>query len=192
MNKPKLQTVYQETVLPELMKEKGYKNALQVPRLEKVVLNTGVSASLDKAAVEEAAKDLGLLAGQKAVVTKARKSISNFKLREGMPIGAKVTLRGARMWDFVYRCVNIALPNIRDFRGVPNKLDGNGNYTLGIADHTIFPEISTDGNRRQMGLDITFVTSAASDEEGHDLLRRLGMPFRKQSTAEGADAQAAA
>lgn len=193
MQKPKLQTVYQETILPDLMKEKGYKNALQAPRLEKVVLNTGVSASLDKAAVEEAAKDLGSIAGQKAVITKARKSISNFKLREGMPIGAKVTLRGARMWDFVYRAVNIALPNIRDFRGVPGKLDGSGNYTLGIADHTIFPEISsTDGSRRQMGLDITFVTSATDDAEGYDLLQRLGMPFRKKSTAEGAETQAAA
>ncbi len=192
MNKPKLQTVYEETVLPELMKEKGYKNALQAPRLEKVVLNTGVSAALDKAAVEDAAKDLGLIAGQKAVVTKARKSISNFKLREGMPIGAKVTLRGARMWDFVYRCINIALPNIRDFRGVPNKLDGSGNYTLGIADHTIFPEISTDGSRRQMGLDVTFVTSATDDADGHDLLGRLGMPFRKQSSVDSPENQAAA
>lgn len=192
MQKPKLQSVYQESILPELIKEKGYKNALQAPRLEKVVLNTGVSASLDKAAVEEAAKDLSLIAGQKAVITKARKSISNFKLREGMPIGAKVTLRGARMWDFVYRAINIALPNIRDFRGVPSKLDGSGNYTLGITDHTIFPEISTDGSRRQMGLDITFVTSATSDEDGHQLLKRLGMPFRKKSSAEDSGAQAAA
>jgi large subunit ribosomal protein L5 len=191
MSKPKLQSVYQETILPELMKEKGYKNPLQAPRLTKVVINTGVSASLDKAAVEEAARDVGLIAGQKAVITRARKSISNFKLREGMPIGAKVTLRGARMWDFVYRCLNIALPNIRDFRGVPSKLDGNGNYTLGIADHTIFPEISTDGSRRTMGMDITFVTSADNDADGQNLLRRLGMPFRKSQSAES-EAQAAA
>jgi len=191
MQKPKLQTVYEDTVLPALMKERGYENALQAPRLVKVVLNTGVSASLDKAAVEEAAKDLSAIAGQKAVITKARKSISNFKLREGMPIGAKVTLRGGRMWDFVYRAINVALPNIRDFRGVPAKLDGSGNYTLGIADHTIFPEISTDGSRRQMGLDVTFVTSATSDEEGHDLLSRLGMPFRKKSTASDAEQAAA-
>ncbi|MGE9289472.1 MAG: 50S ribosomal protein L5 [Puniceicoccales bacterium] len=190
MSKPKLQTVYQETILPDLIKEKGYKNALQAARLTKVVINTGVSASLDKAAVEEAARDVSLIAGQKAVITRARKSISNFKLREGMPIGAKVTLRGARMWEFVYRCLNIALPNIRDFRGVPNKLDGSGNYTLGVTDHTIFPEISTDGNRRNMGMDITFVTSATSDADGHDLLRRLGMPFRKNQSAES-DAQAA-
>lgn len=173
------------------MKEKGYKNALQAPRLTKVVMNTGVSASLDKAAVEDAARDLGLIAGQKAVITRARKSISNFKLREGMPIGAKVTLRGARMWEFVYRCLNIALPNIRDFRGVSAKLDGSGNYTLGISDHTIFPEISTDGSRRNMGMDITFVTSATNDEEGYSLLSHLGMPFRKNQSSE-ADGQAAA
>lgn len=172
------------------MKEKGYKNALEVPRLTKVVINTGVSASLDKSAVEEAAKDLGSIAGQKAVITRAKKSISNFKLREGMPIGAKVTLRGARMWDFVYRCLNIALPNIRDFRGVPNKLDGGGNFTLGISDHTIFPEISTDGSKRTVGMDITFVTSATTDDDGHDLLARLGMPFRKSSSSE-AEAAAA-
>lgn len=185
MSKAKLQTVYQDTILPDLMKEKGYKNTLQAPRLAKVVLNTGVSASLDKAAVEEAVKDMSLVAGQKAVITRARKSISNFKLREGMPIGAKVTLRGPRMWDFVYRCLNIALPNIRDFRGVPNKLDGSGNYTLGIADHTIFPEISTDGNRRTIGMDVTFVTTADNDTDGHDLLRRLGMPFRKNQSSDG-------
>ena len=192
MNKPKLQTVYHETVLPELMKEKGLKNALEAPRLEKVVLNTGLAATVDRATLDETAKDLGLIAGQKAVVTRAKKSISNFKPRQGMPIGAKVTLRGARMWDFVYRCLNIALPNIRDFRGVPSKLDGSGNYTLGIEDHSIFPEISTDGNRRQMGLDVTFVTTAKNDADGADLLRRLGMPFRKQPSAEGADSQAAA
>jgi large subunit ribosomal protein L5 len=190
MSKPKLQTVYQETILPELMKEKGYKNSLQVARLSKVVINTGVSASLDKAAVEDAARDVSSIAGQKAVITRARKSISNFKLREGMPIGAKVTLRGARMWEFVYRCLNIALPNIRDFRGVSNKLDGSGNFTLGVEDHTIFPEISTDGNRRNMGMDITFVTSATTDADGHELLSRLGMPFRKNLSAES-DVQAA-
>jgi large subunit ribosomal protein L5 len=184
MSNPKLHTIYQETILPEIMKEKGYKNMLQVARLTKVVINTGVSASLDKAAVEDAARDVSNIAGQKAIITRAKKSISNFKLREGMPIGAKVTLRGARMWDFAYRCLNIALPNIRDFRGVSNKLDGSGNFTLGITDHTIFPEISTDGNKRNMGMDITFVTSATNDVDGHDLLNRLGMPFRKNLSAE--------
>lgn len=190
MNKPKLQSVYEETIRPALMKDRGYRNAHQASRLEKVVLNTGVNASLERTAVEEAAKDLGLLSGQKAVITKARTSISNFKLREGMPIGAKVTLRGANMWNFVYRFINIALPNIRDFRGVPAKLDGNGNYTLGITDHTIFPEISVEGNRRTMGMDVTFVTTAGTNEEGYDLLHRLGMPFRKSSSAE-AENQAA-
>lgn len=182
---PRLKQFYEESVRPELMKEKGFGNLHEVPRLEKVVLNTGVKVSTDRSVVEDAARDLGLVAGQKAVVTKARKSISNFKLREGMPIGAKVTLRGARMWEFVYRCLNIALPNIRDFRGVSNKLDGRGNYNLGIADHSIFPEIRTDGTKRLMGMDITFVTTTTDDELAHELLRRLGMPFRKASTAEG-------
>lgn len=173
------------------MKDRGYQNVHEVPRLVKVVINTGVSANLDRSAVEEAAKDLSSICGQKAVITKAKKSISNFKLREGMPIGAKVTLRGANMWEFVYRFINIALPNIRDFRGVPSKLDGCGNYTIGITDHTIFPEITSEGNRRQMGMDITFVTSATTNEEGFDLIKRLGMPFRKSTASAEAVTEAA-
>jgi large subunit ribosomal protein L5 len=191
MNQPKLKSIYNETILPQLMKDRGYKNVHEVPRLAKVVLNTGVSASLDRSAVEEAAKDLSSICAQKAVITKAKTSISNFKLREGMPIGAKVTLRGAHMWHFVYRFINIALPNIRDFRGVPSKLDGNGNYTIGITDHTIFPEITSEGNRRQMGMDITFVTTADSNEEGFDLLKLLGMPFRKSSSSAETTSEAA-
>lgn len=188
MNTPTLKKVYQEVALPELMKKFGLKNALQAPRLEKIVINSGVSANFDKAAVEETAKDIGIISGQKAVITKAKVSISNFKVREGMPVGVKVTLRGANMWEFAYRLINIGLPNIRDFRGVSAKLDGQGNYTLGIADHTIFPEITVEGNRRTIGMDITFNTSAANDEEGRELLRLLGMPFRKSQSSAGPQA----
>ena len=170
-------------VLPELMKKFGYVNRLQVPVLDKVVINSGLNATLDRGAIDDTVRDITLIAGQKAVLTKARKSISNFKLREGMPIGVKVTLRGARMWEFTYRFLNIALPNIRDFRGVSPKLDGQGNYTFGVDDHTIFPEISVDGQKRTLGMDISFVTTASSDEQGSELLRLLGMPFRKPQSA---------
>ena len=180
MSKPKLQSIYQDTILPELMKEKGYKNSLQVPRLTKVVINTGVSASLDKAAVEEAARDVSSIAGQNAVITRARKSISNFKLREGMPIGAKVTLRGARMYEFLDRLVTIALPRVRDFRGInPKSFDGRGNYALGITEHIVFPEIEYDKVEKIRGMDIVFCTTAKTNEEAKTLLDGFDMPFKK-------------
>lgn len=188
MKTPVLKEHYRTTIIPELMKARGYKNIHEVPFVEKVVLNSGINASADKSVVEDTARDLGLIAGQKAVNTKARVSISNFKLRQGMPVGAKVTLRGARMYEFLYRFINLALPNIRDFRGVPTKLDGRGNYALGIDDHTIFPEIQTDGQKRTMGLDVCITTTATTDEEGRELLRLMGMPFRKSGAAAGTEA----
>ena len=186
MHQPPLKTIYREQIVPELRKTRGYSNIHQVPALDKVVINSGVSANLDKAALEETQKEITRIAGQQAVMTRARVSISNFKLRKGMPIGVKVTLRGNAMYDFVYRLLNIALPNIRDFRGVPVRLDGQGNYTLGIADSTIFPEVNVDGGRRTLGMDITFVTTATSDDEGRELLKLLGMPFRKPSQSAAA------
>ncbi len=175
-----LKKYYADTVVPELKKARGYKNAHQVPVLEKIVINSGVNSSLEKNAAEETAKQIETITGVKAIITKSKKSIANFKLRQDLPIGVKVTLRGAIMYDFMYKLVSIVLPAIRDFRGVPNKLDGHGNYTLGITDHTIFPEVTIDSIKRTMGMDITFVTSATTDEEAHDLLRMLGMPFRKK------------
>jgi large subunit ribosomal protein L5 len=143
----------------------------------------GFNASIDKNGIAEAIKDLSNIAGQKAVATKARTSISNFKLREGMIIGAKVTLRGENMWNFLYRLLAVSLPNIRDFRGVPTRFDGNGNYTLGVKDHSIFPEVNIESNNRtNMGLDLTIVTTAGTDDEGFALLKALGMPFRKHSS----------
>lgn len=181
---------YIEQVVPALTKSRGYKNVHEVPAIEKVVINSGMSATLDKTAVSDTVRDLGLIAGQKPVVTKARKSIANFKLREGMPVGVKVTLRGAQMYDFLYRLIAVSLPAIRDFRGVPSRFDGNGNYTLGINDHTIFPEISIESAKRAVGMDITIVTTAATDEEGKELLSLMGMPFRKQEAAAAIPAQA--
>lgn len=178
---------YEKTVVEGLKKSRGYKNKYQIPRIEKVVLNMGVSALLDKSVMEEAVKNMGLIAGQSPVRTLAKKSIANFKLREEMPIGCKVTLRGERMWDFLLRLVAVSLPAIRDFRGIPQKFDGNGNYSLGITDITIFPEISVDSIKRQSGMDLTIVTSAKTDEEGYELLDLLGMPFRKRETQDGND-----
>lgn len=183
MPEPVFRKFYKEQVVPELQKTRGYKNIHQVPAIEKVVINSGVSASLDKAAVTDTAKEIAAIAGQKPVITTARKSISNFKLREGMPIGVKVTLRGDRMYEFFYRLISVALPSIRDFRGVSHKLDGHGNYTLGIADHTIFPEVSIEQTKRVTGMDITIVTTADNDEDGRELLRLFGMPFRRQEGA---------
>jgi large subunit ribosomal protein L5 len=185
---PYLKTFYREEVVPALTKSQGYKNIHQVPGLEKVVLNTGVTATADKSVLTEAQKDLGLISGQKAVVTTARTSISNFKLRKGMPIGAKLTMRGDRMYEFFYRLVSIALPTIRDFRGVSPRLDGQGNYNIGISDVTIFPEISIEGHKTPMGLDVTIVTSAKTDDEGRELIRLLGMPFRRPETNTAASA----
>ena len=171
---------YDTKVVEALKKSRGYTNFYQIPRIEKVVLNMGVSALLDKGVMEESVKNMGLITGQCPIKTIAKKSIANFKLREEMPIGVKVTLRGERMWDFLLRLIAVALPSIRDFRGIPSKFDGNGNFSLGVTDITIFPEISVDSIKRQSGLEFTIVTSANTDEEGYELLDLLGMPFRKR------------
>lgn len=181
-NQPALKQHYREKVKKDLMESRGYKNGHQVPSILKVVINSAIDSSSDKSYATDLAKDIGLITGQKPVITKARKSISNFKLRQGMPNGVKVTMRGNAMYDFLYRLIGIALPSIRDFRGVAKKLDGRGNYTIGIEDHSIFPEITVDTNRsKNIGMDITIVTSANSDEEGVELLAGMGMPFRKNN-----------
>jgi len=179
--KPALKQHYEQVVVPELKKKFGFDNIHQVPAIQKIVINHGFNAQVDKAGIEEAVKEIGQIAGQKAVIALSRVNISNFKLREGVPIGVKVTLRGANMYDFLYRLLAVALPGIRDFRGVSAKLDGHGNYTLGITDHTIFPESHGDHSRRAIGMDICIVTSAGNDEQGRELLRLMGMPFRKRS-----------
>lgn len=183
---PVLKQQYLKDVLPELTKTMGYKNHLQVPTILKIVLNSGIPASSEKGHVEEVADQIAKISGQKPVITKARKSISNFKLRENMPVGVKVTLRGKEMWEFLFKLNAVALPNTRDFRGIsPNSFDGNGNYTLGVQTITIFPEITTEGTKKDIGLDITIVTSAKTNEEGLALLKLVGMPFRiSKKTAE--------
>lgn len=186
LKKPALRNHYRESVVPALKQKRGYKNPHQIPAIAKVVINSGFDASVDKNGIAEIVKDLGLITGQKPIVTRAKKSISNFKVREGMPVGAKVTLRGAVMWHFLYRLIIVALPGIRDFRGVGRKMDGQGNYTLGITDHTIFPEIGMSDNKSNLGLDITIVTTAGTDAEAEDLLAELGMPFRKKETGQQA------
>ena len=182
MRIPELKKIYTEEAIPSLMKSQGYGNVHEVPKVEKVVLNSSFGVELDKNGIVELRKDIASLAGQAPVVVKAKVSVSNFKLREGMPVGIKVTLRGNEMWEFLLRLIAIALPNIRDFRGVPAKLDGRGNYTLGITDHSIFPEINVERQRVNTGLDISIVSSAQTDEEGVALLKLLGMPFRKHSS----------
>lgn len=177
-----LQKQYTEKVIPELMKKFGFDNPHVVPAISKVVLNSGFSATSDKNHVAYVNDEITKIAGQRPVITKAKLSISNFKLREGQPIGCKVTLRGRAMYDFLARLILVALPCIRDFRGVPAKLDGHGNYTLGIADHTIFPEVSADGTNAIIGMDICINTTALNDEHGRELLSCLGMPFRKSSS----------
>jgi large subunit ribosomal protein L5 len=177
-----LQKQYTEKAIPELMKKFGFKNPHVVPAISKVVINSGFSATSDKNHVAYVHDEITKIAGQRPVITKAKLSISNFKLREGQPIGCKVTLRGDAMYDFLARLIFIALPCIRDFRGVPAKLDGQGNYTLGISDHTIFPEVSADGTTATIGMDICINTSALNDEHGRELLSNLGMPFRKSSS----------
>ncbi|MEI6534682.1 MAG: 50S ribosomal protein L5 [Verrucomicrobiaceae bacterium] len=183
---PELLTQYTTKIIPELRAQLGLKNIHQVPRLEKIVINCSVGSQADrKQAVEDASRDVGLITGQKAMVTFSKKAISNFKLREGEPIGLKVTLRGPRMYDFLMRLVKTALPRVRDFRGVtPRAFDGRGNYTLGISDQSIFPEIELDKIKRSLGFDVTFVTSASSDDHARELLRALGMPFRKPAAAQ--------
>jgi large subunit ribosomal protein L5 len=179
---PRLKEIFAKTVIPALMKERGYTNVFQVPRLDKIVINMGVGEGRDNAKILDfATADLQAISGQKPVVTRAKKSIANFKLREGVPIGAKVTLRAARMYEFLDRLVNIALPRVRDFKGVPPKgFDGRGNYALGLREQLIFPEIVYDKIDKIRGMDIIIVTTARTDEEAKALLTHLGMPFREQ------------
>lgn len=176
--KSRIYNKYVEEVKPALMESRKYRNVHQVPKLEKIVINMGVSASLEKGAVDDAVKDLTMITGRKPVTTRARKSIANFKLREGQAIGCFVTLRRDTMYEFFDRLVAAALPRIRDFRGVSRRaFDGRGNYSLGISDQTIFPEIELDKIKRQQGMDVTIVTSADTDDEARELLKLLGMPF---------------
>ena len=177
----RLETIYREKVVPVLQKEFAYKSPMQIPGLKKISLNVGLgAASQNNKLMEEAVAELTAIAGQKAVVTQAKKSIASFKVREGMPIGCRVTLRGASMWDFLDKLVNFALPRVRDFRGIPDRgFDGRGNFTLGIKEHAIFPEIEADKVDTPKGMNITIVTTAKTDKEGKLLLEQLGMPFRK-------------
>ena len=172
---------YKNEIVPELTKKFGYKNVMQVPKLDKIVVNMGVGEAKENAKVlESAMNDMAIITGQKPVQTKAKNSVANFKIREGMPIGCKVTLRGDRMYEFLDRLVNLALPRVRDFRGVnPNAFDGRGNYALGIKEQLIFPEIEYDKVDKVRGMDIIFVTTAKTDEEGRELLRLFNMPFAK-------------
>lgn len=180
---PVLKKLYQEQVIAELVKTRGYKNKHQVPKILKVNLNTGIDADADKNQINDIARDMALIAGQKPVLARARKAISNFKLKPNQIVGCHVTLRGNAMWEFLYRLLAVALPTIRDFRGVSPKLDGQGNYNLGITDFTIFPEITVENVKKTMGLDLTIVTTAQSDDEGRELLKLLGMPFRRTEPA---------
>lgn len=177
----RLREIYDKEIVPALQKKFGYKNIMQIPKLDKIVINMGVGEAKENSKVlETAANDLAIITGQKAVYTKAKKSVANFKLREGMPIGCKVTLRGARMYEFVDRLINLALPRVRDFRGVnPNAFDGRGDYALGIREQLIFPEIEYDKVDKVRGMDIIFVTTAKTDEEARELLKAFGMPFAK-------------
>jgi len=179
---PNLRTHYRDVVAKGLIEEFSYENPMLVPKLQKIVVNTSIKEATSNAKlIDSAAEELTLLTGQKAIIRKAKKSIANFKLREGMPIGAKVTLRGAQMWYFLERLISIAIPRIRDFHGVsPTGFDGRGNYSLGLAEQLIFPELDYDKVTRVSGMNITFVTSARTDREALALLRRLGMPFREQ------------
>ena len=171
---------YRQEIGPELEKRFGYRNRLQIPRLSKIVVNMGVGqATQNKAMVENAARDLTRITGQKAVITRARRSVSGFRLREGMPIGCMVTLRGPRMYEFMDRLISVVLPRIRDFRGLRDHFDGHGNYSLGLTEQTLFPEIDLDKVDHLQGMNITFVTTARTDEEGRALLAAFGMPFRR-------------
>ncbi len=177
----KLHEIYKDTVVPELFKQFGYTSVMQVPRIVKITLNMGVGEAVaDKKILENAVADLTAISGQKPLVTKARKSVAGFKIREGYPIGAKVTLRGERMWDFFERLVSIAIPRIRDFRGVnPKSFDGRGNYSMGVREQIIFPEIEYDKVDAVRGLDITITTTARTDDEGRALLAAFNFPFKK-------------
>ena len=176
---PTLQKKYTDEIVASLMEQFGYSSVMQAPRLQKIVINSGVGQAIaDKKLIEVTQEEISQVAGQKAIQTFSSKDISNFKLRQGMPIGVKVTLRRERMYEFLERLVNVALPRIRDFKGIASKFDGRGNYTLGITEQIIFPEIDIDKISKIMGLEITFVTSAPSDEEGTALLKAFGVPFK--------------
>ncbi|TVR14209.1 MAG: 50S ribosomal protein L5 [Balneolaceae bacterium] len=181
MAEARLHTIYKDEVVDKLTKEFNYENVMAVPKLQKIVINVGAGNAInDGKYLDTVVNNIGLITGQKPVKTKAKKSVSNFKLREGMPIGCKVTLRGKIMYEFLDRLINLSLPRTRDFQGVPNKsFDGRGNYTMGIKEHTIFPEINVDDINVVHGMDITFVTSAETDEEAFALLKHFGMPFKK-------------
>ena len=180
-NTPNLKKLYQDEVAPALMQKFGYKSVMQIPRLEKIVVNVGCSEARENAKVLDAVvSDLTAITGQKAVVTKAKKSVANFKLREGMPIGAKVTLRGNKMWEFLDRLFNVALPRVRDFRGISaDSFDGRGNYALGVKEQLIFPEIEYDKIDKIRGLDVVICTTAKTDEEAKELLTQIGAPFAR-------------
>ena len=179
---PTLKKVYKEEIVPALMKQFSYTSVMQVPKLVKITINEGIGdATQDKKLVEEAAEELSLITGQKAIVTSSKKDVSNFKLRKGMPIGTKVTLRNVKMYEFLEKLIRVSLPRIRDFNGISEKMDGQGNYTLGLKEQIIFPEIDMDKNPRIHGMEITFVTTAKSDEEAHALLKAIGLPFKKHN-----------
>ena len=181
---PTLKTKYKEQIVPALVKEFGYKSIMQVPKLTKIVVNQGMGQAIaDKKLIEVAQEELSTITGQKAVQTKSRKDISNFKLRKGMPIGVTVTLRAERMYEFLERLIAVALPRIRDFKGIEEKFDGKGNYTLGVKEQIIFPEIDIDKITKIFGMEITFVTTAQTDEEGYALLREFGLPFKNAKKA---------
>lgn len=177
----RLKETYKSEIVESMTKKFGYKNVMEVPKLDKIVINMGVGEAKDNSKLlETAVKDLEIIAGQKVVLTRAKKSVANFKIREGMAIGCKVTLRGERMYEFVDRLINLSLPRVRDFRGVnPNAFDGRGNYSLGIKEQLIFPEIEYDKVDKVRGMDICFVTTAKTDEEARELLAQFGMPFKK-------------
>jgi large subunit ribosomal protein L5 len=184
----RLQDLYKSRVVPELIKEFGYKNIMAVPKMEKVVISMGIGrATQDKKYLELAKKDLAMIAGQMALVCKAKKSVSNFKVRQGQETGLKVTLRGVRMYEFMDRLINLAIPRVRDFRGLnPNSFDGRGNYSMGLAEQSVFPEINPAKVEFQQGMNITFTTTARTDEEARRMLALFGMPFRSQTAAQAA------
>ena len=179
---PTLKKVFKEEITPELKKQFAYTTVMQVPRLVKITINEGVGdGTQDKKVVEEAAEELTLIAGQKAIITYSKKDISNFKLRKKMPIGTKVTLRGVKMYEFLEKLIRVSLPRIRDFNGIAEKFDGRGNYTLGLKEQIIFPEIDMDKNPKIHGMEVTFVTTANTDEEAYALLKAFGLPFKKHN-----------
>lgn len=186
MANPRMKEKYQSDIVPALKEKFQYSSVMQVPKLSKIVLNKGIGAAVaDKKLVDQGVEELSLITGQKAVATKAKIAVSNFKLREGMPIGAKVTLRGEKMYEFLDRLMTVALPRVRDFKGISDKgFDGRGNYTLGVTEQIIFPEISIEKVNRISGMDITFVTTAQTDEESYALLKAFGMPFANKNKEE--------